>query len=333
MKRLIFLSCLLGLIPISSFFVARADDTEGKWVERIIIPDDAYQRYQPKTMMNNGFMTTSRWSPKKPFKSLNIGDTIVGTDGKNKTRSFKVGAINCFYHSYSASYLGQQYMWKGKWSCTAGRNKYEVLNIFSEDYDRVFDTFTTGPINKEDIVDLSITNNDVKLPIFVPLGQKDLKDPQSGYMHMSSGMEDGTFLFAKKGDPVNKFKTVNLERFSFFQSLEREVIDGFTPRFGACAYLTNGWTCFISDTWEGITKTISQAYTNKLSKTHLANYMICEDCKPIPHPALNRICPGFYISHITGEEFKDKSIPTYPEFFNKEGDCMYEKPWVVSPKK
>ena len=61
--------------------------------------------------------------------------------------------------------------------------------------------------------------------------------------------------------------------------------------------------------------------------------MICEDCKPIPHPALNRICPGFYTSHITREEFKDKSIPTYPEFFNKEGDCIYEKPWFVSPKK
>ena len=27
-------------------------------------------------------------------------------------------------------------------------------------------------------------------------------------------------------------------------------------------------------------------------------------------------------------------IPTgYPEFLNKEGNCIYEKPWVVSPKK
>ena len=46
-----------------------------------------------------------------------------------------------------------------------------------------------------------------------------------------------------------------------------------------------------------------------------------------------RICPGFYIQHITGVEFKDKSIPTYPEFFTKDGNCIYEKPWVVSPKK
>ncbi len=67
-------------------------------------------------------------------------------------------------------------------------------------------------------------------------------------------------------------------------------------------------------------------------KTHLAYYMFCEDCKPIPHPALNRICPGFYTSHTTGEEFKDKQIPTYSEFFNKESNCIYEKPWVVSPE-
>ncbi len=44
------------------------------------------------------------------------------------------------------------------------------------------------------------------------------------------------------------------------------------------------------------------------------------------------ISTGFYTAHITGEEFKDKLIPTYPELFNKEGNCIYEKPWFVSQK-
>ena len=315
---------------------AKEVEVKDKWVKEITIPKGSSQRYLPKSERFAIIgIKSSTWLPVETLTKIKLGDTITGTysrDSKDKTKSFVVGAIQCSYHSSDQFSSGSQYMWKGKWGCIAGRNKTQILNFYGGRDGRKFDVFTTSPINSEDIVDLSITNNDMKLPIFVPLGQKDLKEPQTGYMHMSSGMEDGTFFFAKKGDPVNKFKTIKLERFSFFQSLEREVIDGFTPRYGACAYLTKGWACFISSTGEGITKTISQAYANQLSKTHLAEYMFCEDCKPIPHPALNRICPGFYTSHITGEEFKDKSIPTYPEVFNKEGNCIYEKPWVVSPK-
>ena len=325
-NKLIFLSSIFfGFIsPVNS------EDFQSKFVQKITIPKDSKQIYLPKAFLG----VHETWSPTERLKTVSIGDTISGSDyGKKKNRSFVVGVIQCDYQK--KDYFdrnGFQYSWAGKWGCIAARNKNDIKEFYNFRKDRSVDVFTTNPINSEDIVDLSITKNDMKLPIFVPLGQKDLKEPQTGYMHMSSGMEDGTFFFAKKGDPVNKFKTIKLERFSFFQSLEREVIDGFTPRFGACAYLTKGWACFISNTWEGITKTISQAYSNQLSKTHLADYMFCEDCKPEPHPSLNRICPGFYTSYITGEEFKDKSIPTYPEFFNKEGNCIYEKPWFVSPK-
>ena len=48
---------------------------------------------------------------------------------------------------------------------------------------------------------------------------------------------------------------------------------------------------------------------------------------------LTRICPGFYSQNITGVEFKEKSISTYPEFFTKDGNCIYEKPWTISPKR
>ena len=74
----------------------------------------------------------------------------------------------------------------------------------------------------------------------------------------------------------------NLEKFLFYSDSEKEVIEGFTPRLGACAYLTKGWGCFVSDTWVGLTKTISQAYESQRSNIHLANYLFCEDCKQIP---------------------------------------------------
>ena len=93
-------------------------------------------------------------------------------------------------------------------------------------------------------------------------------------------------------------KTVNLEKFLFDSDSEREVIDGFIPRLSACAYLETGWGCFVSDTWEGLTKTISQAYESQRSNIHLANYLFCEDCKPIPQLMMTRICPGYYLSLI-----------------------------------
>ena len=209
-NKLIFLSSIfLGFIsPVNS------EDFQSKFVQKITIPEDSKQIYLPKAFLG----VHETWSPTERLKTVSIGDTISGSDyGKKKNRSFVVGVIQCDYQK--KDYFdrnGYQYSWEGKWSCLAARNKNDIKEFYNFRKDRSVDVFTTNPINSEDIVDLSITNNDMKLPIFVPLGQKDLKDPQSGYMHMSSGMEDGTFFFAKKGDLVNKFKTVNLERFSFF---------------------------------------------------------------------------------------------------------------------
>ena len=63
------------------------------------------------------------------------------------------------------------------------------------------------------------------LPVFVPLSQTDLDDPQVGYMHSSVGMEGGTFFFGKKGDPIEKIKKVELDRFLFYEDSKKEVLD------------------------------------------------------------------------------------------------------------
>ena len=168
-----------------------------------------------------------------------------------------------------------------------------------------------------------------KLPIFVPLSQTDLDDPQVGYMHVSIGMEGGTYFFGNKGDPIERTKKLELERFTFFKDRKKEVIKGFIPNDAVC-FFNNNWKCFIFSSWEDARLSLSEIYAENPQSTHKTDIMFCEDCKPIPEPALTRICAGLYQNYITGYEFKDKTLPTYPDFFTKDGDCKYEKPWTVS---
>ena len=169
-----------------------------------------------------------------------------------------------------------------------------------------------------------------KIPIFVPLSQTDLDDPQVGYIHASLGMKSGTFFFSKRGESrVDKTKKVELDRFTFSKNTQREVIPGFIPRYAACTF-NNKWACFIFSSRKDVIPGLNELYTANPQSTNKIDILFCEDCKPIPDPGLVRTCPGFYQDILDGGEFKDRSIPTYPEFFTEDGDCIYEKPWVVS---
>ena len=176
------------------------------------------------------------------------------------------------------------------------------------------------------------SGNEKGFPPAVPLSKDDIEDPQKGYMHIPQGMEGGTFMYAKKGDPSGKTEKVELEKFTFLEGFRTEVINGFTPTVGVCIYMDK-WSCFIADSEEVINKTLSQQIANNLSPTHESDMIFCEDCEPTPVPLFSRICPGYYRAHITNEVVEDKSLPSYPEFFSKEGKCMYEKPWFISSSK
>ena len=176
------------------------------------------------------------------------------------------------------------------------------------------------------------SGNERGFPPAVPLSKDDIEDPQKGYMHIPQGMEGGTFMYAKKGDPSGKTEKVELEKFTFLEGFRTEVINGFTPTVGVCIYMDK-WSCFIADSEEVINKTLSQQIANNLSPTHESDMIFCEDCDPTPVPLFSRICPGYYRAHITNEVVEDKSLPSYPEFFSKEGKCMYEKPWFISSSK
>ena len=83
-------------------------------------------------------------------------------------------------------------------------------------------------------------------------------------MHSSVGMEGGTFFFGKKGDPIDKYETVELEEFVFFKDSKKEVLPGFTPSESVCFYNTNSssWNCSIHSSWNDVRKTISKRFQN-----------------------------------------------------------------------
>ena len=168
----------------------------------------------------------------------------------------------------------------------------------------------------------SASSNEKGFPPAVPLSKDDIEDPQKGYMHIPQGMEGGTFIYAKKGDPTGKTEKVELEKFTFLEGFRTEVINGFTPTVGVCIYMDK-WSRFIADSEEVINKTLSQQIANNLSPTHESDMIFCEDCEPTPVPLFSRICPGYYRAFITNEVVEDKTLPTYPEFFSKEGNCIY----------
>ena len=168
-KKLFLTSSLfLGLIsPVNS------EEFQSKFVQQISIPEGSRQTYLPKAFLG----VHETWSPTERLKTVSIGDTISGSDYRQKkNRSFVVGVIQCdFQKKDYFDRNGFQYSWGDKWSCIAARSKRDIKEFYNFRKDRSVDVFTTNPINSEDIVDLSITNNDMKLPIFVPLGQKDLE--------------------------------------------------------------------------------------------------------------------------------------------------------------
>ena len=152
-KKFIFAPLILFslIVPVNGEEV----EVKDKWVREIIIPKGSDQNYLPKSerFMIIGIKSQT-WSPVKTLTKIRVGDKITGTDSRDKTRSFIVGAIKCSYHSSDQFSGGSQFMWKGKWGCVAGRNKNQILNYWKGRDGRIFDVFTTSPINSEGIFDL-----------------------------------------------------------------------------------------------------------------------------------------------------------------------------------
>ena len=71
------------------------------------------------------------------FQKISVGDTIRGV---------RIGAIKCTFHEQDSSYGGEQFMWRGRWHCMAGRSKHEVENAVKDNGDKRYDYIHIAPV-------------------------------------------------------------------------------------------------------------------------------------------------------------------------------------------
>ena len=108
-----------------------------RWVNYVEVEQESQVNYIGKTK-NWVITSTTTVGDLKDSRPIKIGDTIKG---------IKIGAIKCSFHWNDSSYGNSQFMWRGKWGCMAGRNKYEINNAVSNDGKKNFDYIYVAPVS------------------------------------------------------------------------------------------------------------------------------------------------------------------------------------------
>tara|TARA_Y100000589_G_C26761214_1_gene469877 strand:+ start:4 stop:489 length:486 start_codon:yes stop_codon:yes gene_type:complete len=130
MKRLLLAPLILCFASCSTSINDRTilpelPEQKDKWVQSLNLDTDSQVTFVGK---EKNLYITSTWETKKieGLTSVSVGDIING---------LKVGSILCSFHTKNASGYGAgQYMWRGRWSCTAGRDKSEITSILRSIY-------------------------------------------------------------------------------------------------------------------------------------------------------------------------------------------------------
>lgn len=107
-----------------------------RWISTIHLDADSVVKYVGKT---KDYLITTVSSVNKldGIKAISIGDEIEG---------MRIGAIKCSFHWKDATYGGEQFMWRGRWACMAGRTQQEVLNAVGTDGDKRFSYVHVSPV-------------------------------------------------------------------------------------------------------------------------------------------------------------------------------------------
>ncbi|MBY5453897.1 hypothetical protein HFO91_30430 [Rhizobium leguminosarum] len=108
-------------------------DQPDKWVESVKLQDDSKARYVEKSGV-----VSSSVKPLTGLQSVSVGDEIEGV---------KIGAIRCSFFPKDASNSGEQFMWRGRWGCMAGRDKSEIENAVQQDGNKLYDYIHVSPIS------------------------------------------------------------------------------------------------------------------------------------------------------------------------------------------
>ena len=173
-----------------------------------------------------------------------------------------------------------------------------------------------------------------KNPPIAPLGQTDISDPQAGYLHAPSGINSGDFYLARAGTSrrASLEKVSSLSRILFYRN---DKVNDLPIGFGFCSFKEKSenlsslevpqktWTCYLfKDQVDA-----QAAYFSESAPLWPVNTVICINCIPQPVPALDRMCPGYYLSWLKPETWEDPTYPGDITKFGEDGNCIHNKPW------
>tara|TARA_Y100001933_G_scaffold131358_1_gene130955 strand:+ start:259 stop:702 length:444 start_codon:yes stop_codon:yes gene_type:complete len=108
-----------------------------RWVGYIKVDPESKVSYIGKTK-NLLVTSASTVADLKDSRPIKIGDTIQG---------IKIGAIKCSFHWNDSGYGNNQFMWRGKWGCMAGRSKFEINNAINDNGKKIFDYIYVAPVS------------------------------------------------------------------------------------------------------------------------------------------------------------------------------------------
>jgi hypothetical protein len=107
-----------------------------RWVRSISLDPDSEARYIGTT---KDYLITTVGA----FKDVNVPMTLSVGD---EVEGVRIGAIKCSYHWRDASYGVEQYMWRGRWACQAGRSQEEVESAVADNGDKHFEYIHVRPV-------------------------------------------------------------------------------------------------------------------------------------------------------------------------------------------
>ncbi|NKL24851.1 hypothetical protein [Rhizobium leguminosarum] len=108
-------------------------DQPDKWMTTISLQGDSKPNHVGKTTV----IGSTTIKPLSGLQTITVGDEIDG---------IHIGAIKCAFFNKDASYAGEQFMWRGRWGCLAGRSQDEVSTAVQEDGTKLYDYIHVAPI-------------------------------------------------------------------------------------------------------------------------------------------------------------------------------------------
>jgi hypothetical protein len=107
-----------------------------RWVDAISLDSSSRVKFVGRTRDYLITDVTAVKDVERP-RRIALGDEIEGV---------RIGAIQCSFHWRDATQGGEQYMWRGRWSCKAGRNRQEVETAVNDDGTQRFDFIHAAPV-------------------------------------------------------------------------------------------------------------------------------------------------------------------------------------------